>query len=78
MLTYQEHIIEMRLDWIDRPEIERRKKRSHRKGPRINKVAFYKTIFLVVGFYRKTRWRLDGVHKPVLKEIEVHVEVGRS
>ena len=44
----------------------------------MNKVTFYKTIFLVVGFYRRTRWRLDGVHKPVLKEIEVHVEVGRS
>ena len=54
------------------------KKRSHRQGPRMNKVVFYKTIFLVVVFHRRPRWRLDGVHKSVLKDVEVHVEVGRS
>ena len=44
----------------------------------MNKVVFYKTILLVVVFYRRPRWMLDGVHKSVLKEVEVHVEVGRS
>ena len=54
------------------------KKRSHRQGPRMNKVVFYKTMFLVVVFYRRPRWRGEGVHKTVLKYAAVHVEVGHS
>ena len=41
----------------------------------MKKVVFYKTIFLVVVFYTRPIWRLYGLHKSVLKEVEVHVEL---